>query len=243
MPMNKLVKIGCYGIGAAVVLAGGGYLFRNQIIAAAIETVVPKITKTAVTVGAVDFNPFDGQAAIKSLTLGNPAGFDGDMLKIADISVKLEPKTVLSDKIIIHDIFINGVSANYAVSSYGISNLSLLQQNIEGNKEPAAAVKTDAAKQTAAPNEVKPEKNIVIDSFTLTNAEVSASFAGIGATMPLPDIHMTDIGKAEATSVKEALADILSVFSKETLTALQGSAKEALKSGTKSLNKLMRKIF
>ena len=97
--MNKLVKIGCYGIGTAVVLAGGGYLFRNQIIAAAIETVVPKITKTAVTVGAVDFNPFDGQAAIKSLTLGNPAGFDGDMLKIADISVKLEPKTVLSDKI------------------------------------------------------------------------------------------------------------------------------------------------
>ena len=149
--MNKLVKIGCYGIGTAVVLAGGGYLFRNQIIAAAIETVVPKITKTAVTVGAVDFNPFDGQAAIKSLTLGNPAGFDGDMLKIADISVKLEPKTVLSDKIIIHDIFINGVSANYAVSSYGISNLSLLQQNIEGDKEPAAAVKTDAAKQTAAP--------------------------------------------------------------------------------------------
>ncbi|HBO59134.1 MAG TPA: hypothetical protein DD624_04415 [Alphaproteobacteria bacterium] len=241
--MNKLVKIGCYGVGTIFVLAGGSYLFRNQIIAAAIETVVPKVTQTAVTVGAVDFNPFDGQAAIKSLTLGNPVGFDGDMLKIADISIKLEPKTVLSDKIVIHDIFINGVSANYAVSSYGLSNISLLQQNIEGEKKPEAAVKTDAAKQTAVPNEAKPGKKIVIDSFTLKNAEVSASFAGIGATMPLPNIHITDIGKKESTSVKEALADILSVFSKETLTALQGSAAEALKSGTKSLNKLMKKIF
>lgn len=241
--MNKLVKIGCYGIGTAVVLAGGGYLFRNQIIAAAIETVVPKITQTAVTVGAVAFDPFDGYAEIKALTLSNPAGFDGDMLKIADISVKLEPKTVLSDKIVIRDIFINGVSANYSVSSYGISNISILQQNIKGEQKPATAVKTDVAKRAAVPNEAKPEKKIVIDSFTLTNAEVSASFAGIGTTMPLPDIHMTDIGKKENASIKEALSDILSVFSKETLTALQGSAKEALKAGTKSLNKLMKKIF
>ena len=89
----------------------------------------------------------------------------------------------------------------------------------------------------------KPEKQVVIDKFTLQNAEVSASFAGIGATMPLPDIHLTDIGKHKSKSMKEAFADILSVFSKETLSAVQSSAKETLKSGAQSLNKLIKKLF
>lgn len=236
--MKRLVKIGCYGVGAAVVLSGGVYLFRNQIIASAIETVVPEFTKTAVTVGAVDFNPFAGQAGVKSLTIGNPAGFEGDMLKLADISVKLDPKTLLSDKIVIRDIFINGVSVNYAVSSHGVSNIAALQQNVSGGTKPKAAPASAAAKQPQ-----KPEKQVVIDSFTLKNAEVSASFAGIGATLPLPDIHITDIGKHQSKSAKEAFADILSVFSKETLTAVQNAARETVKSGAKSLNKLLKKLF
>ena len=102
---------------------------------------------------AVDFNPFAGQAGIKSLTIGNPA------------------------------------------------------------------------KQAQ-----KPEKQVVIDSFTLKK-EVPASLAGIGDTFPLPDIHITDIGKQQNKSVKEAFADILSVFSKETLTAVQNAAQDTFKSG------------
>lgn len=236
--MNKTVKIVCYGIGVVAVLSGGAYLFRNQIIASAIETVVPKITKTTVSIGAVDFNPFAGRAEIKALTLGNPAGYDGDMLKLADIGVSLDPSTVLSDKIVIHDIFINGVSVNYAVSANGVSNIAVLQQNVAGDAKPKT---TKAAK--SADKALKPEKQVVIDKFTLQNAEVSASFAGIGATMPLPDIHLADIGKHKSKSMKEAFADILSVFSKETLSAVQDSAKETLKSGAKSLNKLIKKLF
>lgn len=237
--MKKLVKICCYGAGAAIVLSGGAYLFRNQIIASAIEKVVPEFTKTAVTVGAVDFNPFAGQAGIKSLTIGNPAGFDGDMLKLADISVKLDPQTLLSNKIVIRDISINGVSVNYAVSSRGVSNIAALQQNISSNAKP----KANQPSANSAHQAQKPEKQVVIDSFTLKNAEVSASFAGIGATLPLPDIHITDIGKQQNKSVKEAFADILSVFSKETLTAVQNAAQDTFKSGAKSLNKLLKKLF
>lgn len=102
---------------------------------------------------AVDFNPFAGQAGIKSLTIGNPA------------------------------------------------------------------------KQAQ-----KPEKQVVIDSVTLKK-EVPASLAGIRDTFPLPDIHITDIGKQQNKSVKEAFADILSVFSKETLTAVQNAAQDTFKSG------------
>lgn len=236
--MKRTIKICCCGIGAAAVLSGGVYLFRNQIIASAIETVVPKITQTAVAVGAVDFNPFAGRAEIKALTLGNPAGYGGDMLKLADIRVTLDPTTVLSDKIVIHDIFIDGVSVNYAVSAHGVSNIAVLQQNVAGDAKPRANKTAKPADKTP-----KPEKQVVIDKFTLQNAEVSASFAGIGATLPLPDIHITDIGKQQNKSVKEAFADILSVFSKETLTAVQNAAQDTFKSGAKSLNKLLKKLF
>ena len=238
--MKTSLKISA-GVTLVVVLGMSGvYMGRNDLIKHTVEKIGPKYTQTTVLLGEVKFNPFQGHLTLKDLHIGNPKGFsERDLFSLGSISIDLQPKTVLSKKIIIDRIMVDNVFASYEIAN-GTNNIDALQKNILGNPKPAAQ---NAPAPAAGNEKEKPAKAVVIKDLTVKDAKVSAAISGISMTLPLPTIHMTDIGEEKPSTFKEVLKSIINVFSTETLNAIANATAEALKSGANSLGKLLQKLF
>jgi len=239
--MKTFLKIFAGLVFVLILALSGVYLERNKLIKMAVEKFGPKFTQTTVRLAEVDFQPFQGHLMLKELHIGNPKGFsEKDLFSLGSITVDVQPKSLLSDKIIIKKIMIDKVSASYEIAN-GTNNIAALQKNILGEPKPSA--QKEPLPDTAKAQKDKPAKTVVIKDLTVKDAEVSASISGIGMTLPLPTIHMTDIGEKKPSTFKEALASIMKVFSTETLNAIAKATTEALKSGADSLGKFFKKLF
>ena len=239
--MKLILKIFAGIVFVFILTLSGVYMGRNTLIKHAVEKVGPKFTQTTVELGEVDFQPFQGHLMLKGLHIGNPEGFsDKELFSLGKITVDLLPKTVLSNKIIINQIAVDGVFASYEIAN-GTNNIAVLQKNIVGEPKPAD---TTAAAPAPTKNEKsKPAKQVVIKDLTVKDAKVSASISGIGMTLPLPTIHMTDIGEEKPSTFKEVLTSVMNVFSTETLNAIATATTEAVKSGADSIGKFLKKLF
>ena len=241
--MKTSLKISAGVLVVAVVGLSGAYMGRNALIKHSVEKIGPRFTQTTVVLDKVDFRPFSGHLSLKNLHVGNPAGFsEKDLFSLGSITVDLQPKTLFGNKIIIDRIAVDKVSASYEIAN-GTDNIAALQKNITGGKTDTAPAAAPAPAKASAPKDEKPAKQVVIKDLTVTNAEVSASISGIGMTLPLPAIHITGIGENKPSTFKEALTTIVNVFSTETLNAVAKATTEALKSGSDSIGKLLKKLF
>ena len=238
--MKTFLKISA-GLFLVIILAlSGVYMERNKLIKNAVEKIGPKFTQTTVLLGEIDFQPFQGHLMLKELHIGNPEGFsDKELFSLGKITVDLQPKTMLSNKIIIDRIAIDNVFASYEIAN-GTNNIAALQKNIVGEPKPAD---TTAAPDPAKKEKGKQAKQVVIKDLTVKDAKVSASISGIGMTLPLPTIHMTDIGEEKPSTFKEVLTSVMNVFSTETLNAIATATTEAVKSGADSIGKFLKKLF
>ena len=61
------------------------------------------MTKTSASLEDVDLSLFSGNIALKGLKIGNPQGFAApNAFELGQISVKFDPKSLLTSKIIIN---------------------------------------------------------------------------------------------------------------------------------------------
>lgn len=244
--MKKSLKFSAAVAGLFIIGGAGLYMGRNALIRSAVETAAPRILKTSVTLGQVDFRPFQGHLTLKNLHIANPAGFSKkELFDLGTISVDLRPGTLLSKKIVIDKILIDKVSARYEIAN-GTNNIAVLQKNVSGDPAPKAKEKTPAAGKTKTAGKTADEKTaktVVIKDLTVKDAKVAASVSGMGITLPLPTIHMTGIGEDKPSTFKEVVKSVLNVFSTETLSSLANGTGEAVKSGAGSLKQILQKLF
>ncbi len=91
-------------LGLAVV-----FLSLNSLVKKGVETVGPKLTKTEIRLKNASLSPFSGNGQLTGLFVGNPEGFKApSAIQVGDISVGLQPSSVLSDKVIIDKVNIQG---------------------------------------------------------------------------------------------------------------------------------------
>ena len=77
----------------AVIVVG---LFLGNIVKMGVNTVGPKITRTTLTVDAVNVSMLTGSATIKNLVLGNPEGFKApNAVSVGLVAVSASPMSVL----------------------------------------------------------------------------------------------------------------------------------------------------
>ena len=146
-------------------------------------------------------------------------------------------------KIIINRIAVKNVFANYEMAN-GTNNIEMLQRNILGKPKPEAKQQKSSSPSAAAKDKKKDaEKTFVITDLTVQDVKVSASVSGVRMTLPLPAIHMTDIGKKKPSTVKEIVSSLIKIFSKETLNAITTATTDALKSGADSIGKMIKNLF
>jgi len=206
---KKILLIIVIGLLVLIVVAAIAVgLFLGKIVKAGMETVGPKITQTALTVDAVDISLLTGSATVKNLVLGNPEGFKApNAISVGLTAVSVSPMSVLSDKIVVKSIRVEAPEITLEGNPLGANNLKKIEDNVNAT---AASLQSPSTNQPAAT--AKPGKKLEVDEFIITGAKIHF---GTGPTLPLPDIHLTDLGKGPegitpADLTKQVLSEVVS---------------------------------
>ena len=174
---------------AAIVLG----FFLNPIVIKSVETVGPKITKTSITLDAVDLSLLTGSAKVKGLVVGNPEGYKTpNAINVGTIAVGVDPFSVLSDKIVVHSLHVETPEITFE-GGLGGNNLSKILDNVNATAQGGGPVSTNAAGQA------KPSKKIEVDDLLISGAKVHVLLTELGGremSLTLPDIHLMDLGKS-----------------------------------------------
>lgn len=206
-----------YGLLILVVVIGAGlyYTMSNigSFITAAVEKYGSEFTQVSVTLDETVIDITSGKGAMNGLTVGNPADFNTPYaIKLAGVSLQIDPSSLGSDTIIVKEVAIDGPEITYEIGGSG-SNIAAIQENVErmiggaGDTAPAS----DEESSSEGPK-------VVIEHLYVRGGKVNVSatlLQGKTLTSPLPDIHLTDIGKEEGgASAGEVIAEVMDAIAK-----------------------------
>lgn len=169
-----------------VVLIVVSFFTLNALVKKGVETFVPKMTQSPVTVESVKLSPFTGKGEISGLVIGNPEGFETDeAFRLGSVKIHIDPMSVMSGEIVIHDIVIDGAEVTYEFKGLTTSNI---QQIMDNMKEFGGEQKEKPAGE---------KKKVKIEHFLFANAKVHLSstlLKGEKVSTTMPDVELTDIG-------------------------------------------------
>jgi hypothetical protein len=201
--MKKIIVRLLIALVAVVILAVLGVgLFLDKAIKTGVETIGPKVTKVDIKLQSVSLSLLSGGGRIIGLMVGNPAGFKTPYaINVGEASLALTPKSLLSDKIIVKSIKVQGPEITYE-TNLKESNLSKIVANMQGTAG-------GGQKEPAQPKEAKPARKLEVDEFIITGGKIHVSVTALNggtATVPLPDIHLKDLGTGPDGITPEDLA-------------------------------------
>jgi uncharacterized protein involved in outer membrane biogenesis len=222
MKWLKRLLIGLVLVVIALVLIVNFY--GGRLIRSAVNTAGPAALTVPVSLEDADFRWLRGKLALKGLAIGNPEGFKSDhLVTLGDLQVSLKPGSLLSDTIIIEKVYIHAPEFTYEKSLTG-NNLDALLKNLEGDKKEGGEAE-GKAEAKAPPAE--PGKKVIIKDFMIENAKVHialTALGGHGATLPLPTIHMENIGEDKGgASIPEVIGNIFGAVLKSITGVIAGA--------------------
>ena len=210
-------------------------LFLDGAIKRGIETVGPMVAKVPVKVDLVNLSLFSGSGKVKGLVISNPEGYKTpSAIQVGTASLALQPGSIFADKVIIRSINVQGPEITFETDLKG-NNLSKLVANLQGSTGGTAT----APAKSGSP-EAKASRKLQVDDFLISGGKIHVSVTALGgksATVPLPEIHFTDLGKdANGITAAELTRKVLTVIEKEALQAASGVVTD-LSKGVKDLTK------
>jgi len=215
------IGIGFIAVILLVFIVAG--FFLGDVIKAGMNTVGPKVTQTAFSVDAVHVMPLLGSVSLNNFVIGNPPGCtETNAISVGKTAVSVAPFSVLSDKIIVKSIEVRSPEIDFEGNPLGANNLKKIMDNVNAFTGGAAA--KPGANAPAQPGGAGPAKKLQVDDFLITGAKVHFN----GATLPLPDIHLTGLGQGPDGITPAALIkEILSQITTASVKAVAGSVGEA----------------
>lgn len=218
-------------------------MYLGSIIKKGVETVGPTLTKTDVKLDSASLSLLSGSGSIKGFVLGNPEGYKGEFsMKVGRVDLGVQPGSVFSDKIHVTQIRVEAPEIYFDgnLLSPKNSNLGKIMDNVQaatggtGTGEPAATKpesgKTPSKSQGAA-------KKLQVDDLLVTGGKIhlaTALTAGKPLTLPLPEIHFTNLGDGpDGITAGELTKKVLSEVIQGTITEV---AKNATKLGQGALD-------
>ena len=197
-------------LGALVVLLAAGVMILllslNSIVETAVNGEAPKITGTSVHLDKADISLLAGKATLSGFTLGNPAGFGGDAVKLGSVAVELDTATVFDDVIVIRRVNVENPELFYVLNG-NESNFDVILRNVQNYADSHAGAPSAASSDETKKDENKKEKKVIIDELLIRNARATLNVPKLGLSVdtPLPEIRLTDIGREKSgTSFAEA---------------------------------------
>lgn len=190
------------------------FLWTNLdgVVKSAIERYGSQATGTAVRVQSVALHPAQGKGAIEGLTVANPPGYSAPhILSLGAVSVRVTPRSIASDPLVIDDIRIASPLAVYEMNDEGMANVDVLRKNLGAGR----SAKTGAGNRKTAKEQAK---RLRIRHLAIENAKVDVRIAALGdrpRTVILSRIEMTDIGGKNGAPPEEVAKHIVQAILSE----------------------------
>jgi len=235
-------KIGIGVVVLILIVAGAAwYLLSNldSIVKAAIEKYGSAATQASVTVDSVKITLTSGEGTLSGVTVGNPKGYNTpSAMKFGSVTVKLDTSSVTGNgPIIIKEIDIDQPQVTYEAGGSGGSNLQTIQSNAQayaksmsGGGSPGG----QAPAQPASSSGGSPERKVIISDLYVRGGQVGVSatvLQGKSLNVPLPEIHLTNIGKSGGGATPAQVADqVLGAISDAAAKAGSSALAEQVKS-------------
>lgn len=215
--MKKIIfRLAAIVVILVVVALVAVYFSLNSIVKRGVETVGPKLAKVEIKLDSALLSIFSGSGTLNGLVIGNPEGFKTESaLKAGEISVVLQPKSLLTDKIVVEEVVVKGPEITFEGSLTG-NNLKKIADNIQAS----------AGGDVSAPKtgEKKAGKKIQVNHLVLSggkiNVNLSVDMLGSKAmSLPMPELELKDLGKNSDGITSDELARIISKIVLENVTA------------------------
>jgi hypothetical protein len=252
--MKKLIIRGVVVLLVLLVVAVGvSIYFLGSIVKKGVETVGPQITRTEIKLDSATLSLLSGSGKLKGLLVGNPEGFKTESaIKVGSVSVGVVAGSVFSDKVHVTQVNVQAPEITFEGGLKG-NNLSKLLDNVQ-----AAAGGSD--KTSATSKDTSSSKKLQVDDFVISGGKIHLSIdagplGGKSATVPLPEIHLTNLGSgpdgitaADLTAkvLKELLQAAIPAAEKAVVDLGKGAAtgvvKEAGKTATEGVEKATKGI-
>ena len=239
MNMKMIIGFAVLAV-VAVIAAIFIYLSMNysSIVKAGVESYGPKFTKTEIALGSVDASLFAGEISINEFLVGNPKGFKtSHAFKVGTVKVAVDLGSLAGETIHIKEIVIDGPDIIYELGSGG-SNLQTIQKNV------AQASGGGGGKGKAAKDDGGAGPKVVIDNLIVRNIKVALStgiLAGKKIPVPVPDIHLKDIGKdskdGKGATLGEATAKVMDAITGSVTKAASAINLDGVKKQAEELTK------
>ncbi|MBE6446227.1 MAG: AsmA family protein [Alphaproteobacteria bacterium] len=233
--LKFILKTLAWLIGLLVILATIGYLTINFWIKPLISYAVPKITKTTAVLESADISPLSGRITLKGLKIGNPAGFtEPYIFELGEFAVQFQPKTILSNKIIVDSVLIKGTQITAEINKNAQTNLLALNENVQSvlnSKTQTVPTKQNDTQKTPS----KSQKSVVIKDLQILDTTIRFAVMGHSSSVNLPNIQEKNIGEKKNMSLKQTFQLLVDKLTLEPIKEMQKATQNALKD---ALNKI-----
>lgn len=223
--------------------------FLDSIVKTGMETVGPKIIQVPIKVDSVGLSALTGSAKIKGLVIGNPEGYKTPQaISVGLVAVGVNPLSVLSDKIVVRSVRVEALEITFE-GGLRENNLSKIMDNVNATAKKGGPASTNATSQA------KPAKKFEVDDVLITGAKIHVNFTDLGGmTLPLPPIHLADLGKdSNGITATDLTRRVLDAITSATLKAVNSAVtdigkgaesvgKDAGKTVGKGVNKITKGI-
>lgn len=187
-------------------LAGGLYVFRNQIVNTAIKRGGTYALGTETSIDSTSWNLRTGQLVLFGLSIANPPGFDETpFFALGRIEVHYNPETILKRPVRIERILLDSVHL-YLDKHEGQANYEAILNHIE-------SLDSTAGER----NEPKEKGPLIVDHLLLQDIHVSAMLLPIGGDLSrcnyrIEKIEIKHLGAENEESL--STAEVFSIVTK-----------------------------
>lgn len=224
---NRFTRI-LKGVGVAllvaVALAVSAKLWLGHAIKGAVNGLGPQVMGVPVKVDSVSVDLIHGMVDLRTLTIGNPEGFDATpyMFQLDGMHFDIAMRDTIKGSVHISDIVIDGPHVWYhkKLTSSNISRLT----DILDEKYPSDdnSKKDDESKKGKSK-----DKSVVIDHVLVKEGTVGVR-VGVGVEVPLLEIELKDIGKDGALMPVQVVKILVKAIAKGTLSAVASVGEAAV---------------
>ena len=223
-------------------IVGGVYIFAefkaDDIAKNIIESEATKAAEREVKIDNLKIDFLKEQVTLKNITIKNNDGFPGDLLKIKDVKIITNLKSVISDTVEIKLVDLNDINFQYKVlirNGQIVDNLSLINQAL---KQERSGQGKSSKNDKIYPAKEK-DKNFLIKKLVFKNvyAQVISEDLKINTNTRLSNMEFLNVGNTKnANHFKDVVAMILTnIISKVQNDVLKQKIKQKFESKLKDI--------
>ena len=195
-----------------ITAVGLGYIFRNSLVASAIETGSTYATGAETTVGGVGLGIGDGSLTLAAFSLANPSGFDRpNFLFIAQTSMNVDARSLFGDTVHIENFALDGLDVELSRHDGAFNYQTILNR--------VAQFET---------TDTENERQYKVDAITITNVTALIALIPEGSELTRGGVSIQEIKITDLGTQTQSLAGLSALV-------VQGILKAIGKAGTAGL--------